>query len=168
MWAHPAKQLMFMGSEFAQDNEWSEERSLDWWLLDYVEHSSVQLLGHDLNATYRGNPALWQHDADPAGFRWIDANDASNNTFSFLRQAGDGQILACIANFAGVPHEGYRVGLPCSGQWHEVLNTDAEIYNGSGVGNLGAVEATDEPWHGLPASAVIRVPPLATLWLRSA
>jgi 1,4-alpha-glucan branching enzyme len=164
MWAHPGKQLLFMGSEFAQDNEWSEERSLDWWLLDYAEHYSVQQLVRDLNRTYRDTPALWQTDADPDAFRWIDANDASNNTFSFIRRGVDGSVLACVANFSGVPHEGYRLGLPSAGRWDEVINTDAELYNGSGVGNLGAVEATDEPWHGLPASAVLRVPPLATVW----
>jgi 1,4-alpha-glucan branching enzyme len=165
MWAHPGKQLLFMGSEFAQDNEWSEERSLDWWLLDYAEHYAVQQLVRDLNRTYRDTPALWQTDADPDAFRWIDANDASNNTFSFIRRGVDGATLVCVANFSGVPHEGYRLGLPSTGRWEEVINSDAELYNGSGVGNLGAVEATDEPWHGLPASAVLRVPPLATVWL---
>jgi len=166
MWAHPGKQLLFMGSEIAQDNEWSEERSLDWWLLDYAEHSTVQRLVRDLNTTYRATPALWQTDVDPEAFRWIDANDASNNTFSFLRRGGDGTTFACIANFSGVPHEGYRLGLPHAGRWDEIVNTDADIYNGSGVGNLGGVEATDEPWHGLPSSAILRVPPLATVWLR--
>ena len=165
MWAHPGKQLLFMGSEFAQDSEWSEERSLDWWLLDYAEHSTVQRLVRDLNAIYRRSPALWQTDPDPEAFRWIDANDANNNTFSFLRRAPDGSLLACIANFAGVTHEDYRLGLPRTGRWDEVLNTDAEFYNGSGVGNLGAVEAADTPWHGLPASTVLRVPPLGTVWL---
>ncbi|HEX7106204.1 MAG TPA: 1,4-alpha-glucan branching protein GlgB [Acidothermaceae bacterium] len=168
MWAHPGKQLLFMGSEFAQDNEWSEERSLDWWLLDYAEHYTVQQLVRDLNSTYRRMPALWQTDIDPDAFRWIDANDASNNTFSFMRRAGDGSMLVCVANFSGVPHEGYQLGLPAAGRWDEVINTDAEAYNGSGVGNLGAVEATDASWHGLPASAVLRVPPLATMWLAKA
>jgi len=168
MWAHPGKQLLFMGSEFGQDNEWSEERSLDWWLLDYAEHATVQQLVRDLNSTYRVMPALWQTDVDPEAFRWIDANDASNNTFSFLRRAGDGSMFVCVANFSGVPHEGYRLGLPAAGRWEEVINTDAELYNGSGVGNLGAVEATEEPWHGLSASAVLRVPPLATMWLAKA
>jgi 1,4-alpha-glucan branching enzyme len=167
MWAHPGKQLIFMGCEIAQDNEWSEEHSLDWWLLEYSEHNTVQRLVRDLNTTYRATPALWQTDADPEAFRWIDANDASNNTFSFLRTAADGSTLACIANFSAIPHEGYRLGLPHAGRWDEVLNTDADIYGGSGVGNLGAVGATDDPWHGLPASALVRIPPLATIWLRS-
>ncbi|MDQ1485161.1 MAG: 1,4-alpha-glucan branching enzyme [Actinomycetota bacterium] len=167
MWAHPGKQLLFMGSEFGQDNEWSEDRSLDWWLLEYAEHSTVQRLVRDLNTTYRATPALWETDSDANAFRWIDANDASNNTFSFTRRADDGSTLVCVANFSAIPHEGYRLGFPHAGRWAEVLNTDAEIYGGSGVGNLGAVEATDEPWHGLPASAVLRVPPLATVWFRN-
>jgi 1,4-alpha-glucan branching enzyme len=165
MWAHPGKQLLFMGSELAQDNEWSAERSLDWWLLEYPEHSTMQRLVRDLNNTYRGLPVLWSTDADPSAFRWIDANDANNNTFSMLRRGPDGSYLACVANFAGVPHEEYRLGLPELGRWEEIINTDADIYNGSGVGNLGGVEATDTEWHGLPASAVLRVPPLATIWL---
>jgi 1,4-alpha-glucan branching enzyme len=127
----------------------------------------VQRLVRDLNVTYRDTPALWETDGDPEAFRWIDANDASNNTFSFLRRAHDGTTIACIANFSGMPHEGYRLGLPHVGRWDEVLNTDADIYGGSGVGNMGAVGATDEPWHGLPASTILRVPPLATVWLRS-
>jgi 1,4-alpha-glucan branching enzyme len=167
MWAHPGKQLLFMGCELAQDNEWSEERSLDWWLLEYAEHNTVQSLVRDLNTIYRATPAMWATDADASAFRWIDANDASNNTFSFARTAADGSIFVCVANFSGVPHEGYRLGLPRPGVWSEILNTDAEGYGGSGVGNLGAVTADGSSWHGLPASAVIRVPPLATLWLHS-
>ncbi|HET6699642.1 MAG TPA: 1,4-alpha-glucan branching protein GlgB [Nocardioidaceae bacterium] len=166
MWAHPGKQLLFMGAEFAQESEWAESRELDWWLLDHVEHRGVQSLVRDLNRIYADTPALWQRDNDPTGFAWIDANDASNNTFSFVRRAGDGDLLACVANFAAVPHENYRIGLPVAGTWQEVLNTDAEIYSGSGVGNLGRVEAADRSWHGQPASAELRVPPLGTLWLR--
>jgi 1,4-alpha-glucan branching enzyme len=168
MWAHPGKQLLFMGSEFGQTSEWAEGRSLDWWLTDNPDHRGVQTLVADLNRVYAQTPALWSRDADPEGFRWIDANDASNDVFSFLRYGSDGTMLACVANFAAVPHEGYRVGLPAAGRWDEVVNTDADAYSGSGVGNLGAVEAVDESWHGLPASATLRVPPLGTVWLRRA
>jgi 1,4-alpha-glucan branching enzyme len=119
-----------------------------------------------MNRTYRDLPALWTQDTSPAGFAWIDANDASNNVFSFLRWGDDGSVVACVANFAGEPHEGYRLGLPKPGLWEEALNTDADAYTGSGVGNLGAVLATETPWHGLPYSASLRVPPLGTLWLR--
>ena len=168
MWAHPGKQLLFMGQEFGQESEWAESRSLDWWLTDTPDHRGVQSLVADLNRVYADSPALWTQDAAPAGFDWIDANDASNNVFSFMRRGTDGSTLACIANFAAVPHEGYRVGLPAAGRWDEVLNTDADAYMGSGVGNLGGVEAGPEPWHGQEASAVVRVPPLGTIWLRKA
>jgi 1,4-alpha-glucan branching enzyme len=166
MWAHPGKQLLFMGNEFAQEAEWSESRSLDWWLLENPDHGAVQRLVRDINVVYRDTPALWSQDVEPGGFSWIDANDAASNVLSFLRWGTDGSVLACIANFAGVPHEGYRVGLPRAGRWDEVVNTDAEIYAGSGVGNLGVVEAVPEPHHGQQASATLRVPPLGTLWLR--
>ena len=168
MWAHPGKQLLFMGSELAQESEWSESHSLDWWLLDNADNRGVQQLVRDLNRVYRETPALWSLDTDASGFSWIDANDANNNTFSFVRRDGAGSLLACVANFAGLPHENYRVGLPATGRWDEVVNTDAEAYTGSGVGNLGAVEAVAESWHGEPASATLRVPPLGTLWLRHA
>ncbi|HEY2041119.1 MAG TPA: 1,4-alpha-glucan branching protein GlgB [Jatrophihabitans sp.] len=165
MWAHPGKQLIFQGSEFAQGGEWSEGRSLDWWLLDSPDHSGVQQLVTDLNNTYRQRRALWSQDIDPAGFGWIDANDASGNVFSFLRWGDDGSVAAVVVNFSAVPHEDYRLGLPKSGEWAEILNTDAESYGGSGVGNLGAVTAGDKSWHGQPSSATVRVPPLGAIWL---
>ncbi|MBW8484449.1 1,4-alpha-glucan branching protein GlgB [Actinomadura parmotrematis] len=177
MWSHPGKQLLFMGGEFGQGAEWAESRPLDWWLLndaaEGAHHLGLQRMVRDLNAAYRAEPALWTRDNDPEGFRWIDANDAGGNVLSYLRYgaeptAGDvaePPVLACVVNFSGTPHEEYRVGLPSGGRWREVLNTDAFDYGGSGVGNLGAVEAVAEPWHGLPASAVLRVPPLGALWL---
>jgi 1,4-alpha-glucan branching enzyme len=122
---------------------------------------------------------MWALDYHPEGFSWIDANDASGNVLSFLRHAvgtdpastsqpgaaAGASVLACIVNFSGRPHLSYRVGLPMPGRWGEVLNTDAFSYGGSGVGNLGAIEAVDEPWHGQPASAVVTLPPLGVLWL---
>jgi 1,4-alpha-glucan branching enzyme len=168
MWAHPGKQLLFMGQEFAQDAEWSEERGLDWWLLDSEWHAGVQHLIGDLNRAYRDNPALWSLDTDPSGFHWIDANDAQGNVFSFFRRGEDGSILACIANFSSVPQESYRMGLPAVGRWEEIVNTDATLYGGSGVGNLGAVEAVGESCHAQPASVTLRVPPLGAIWLRFA
>jgi 1,4-alpha-glucan branching enzyme len=166
MWAHPGKQLLFMGQEFGQGAEWSESRSLDWWLLDGPEHRGVQRLVSDLNRVYRETNALWSQDIDPAGFHWIDANDAMGNVYSFLRFGTDGSIVACVANFSPVPHERYQLGLPKTGRWEEVVNTDAEIYFGSGVGNFGAVEAGAYEWHGQPASATVRIPPLGAIWLR--
>ncbi|WP_439378425.1 1,4-alpha-glucan branching protein GlgB [Amycolatopsis lexingtonensis] len=165
MWAHPGKQLLFMGGEFGQAGEWSEQRSLDWHLLEEPLHRGVQDLLRSLNSVYRSTPALFSQDTSPEGFAWIDANDSSGNVLSFLRIGTDGSRLACVANFAGVPHHDYRVGLPAAGRWREVVNTDAEAYGGSGVGNLGLVEATEEPWHGQPASAVLQLPPAGVLWL---
>jgi 1,4-alpha-glucan branching enzyme len=166
MWAHPGKQLLFMGGELGQEREWSESRSLDWGLIENPLHAGVQRLVGDLNRVYREQPAMYSKDNSPDGFSWIDANDAIGNVFSFLRWGSDGSGIACVANFSGRPHENYRLGLPFAGRWHEVLNTDAESYGGSGVGNLGLVTATDQPWHGRPASAVLRVPPSGVLWLR--
>ncbi|MFL6053429.1 MAG: 1,4-alpha-glucan branching protein GlgB [Actinoallomurus sp.] len=168
MWAHPGKQLLFMGQEFGQGAEWAESRSLDWWLLDEAEdnfHVGLRRLVRDLNQTYTGSPQLWTMDTDPAGFRWIAADDVAGNVISFLRYGPDGSPLACIVNFSGVPHENYRLGLPSPGRWREVINTDAYDYGGGGVGNLGQVEAVEEPSHGLPASACLRVPPLGAVWL---
>jgi 1,4-alpha-glucan branching enzyme len=172
MWAHPGKQLLFMGSEFGQGGEWSQERGLDWWVLDDEYHSGVQRLVRDLNRAYQGVPALWQRDFTPEGFGWIDANDAGGNVISFLRfgdgdpaNAAPGNVIACIANFSGETHTGYRIGLPQPGPWRELVNTDAAEYGGSGAGNLGMVEAVAEPCHGKPASAVLTLPPLGVLWL---
>ncbi len=166
MWAHPGKQLLFMGSELGQEAEWSESRELDWWLLDHADHRGVQACLRDTNHAYVRNPAFWSADTDPSGFSWIDANDAGGNVFSFLRVGTDGSVVACVSNFSAVPHEGYRLGLPAEGWWSELLNTDAEVYGGSGVGNLGGVRAESVEWHGRPASAALRLPPLGTLWLR--
>jgi 1,4-alpha-glucan branching enzyme len=168
MWAHPGKQLLFMGQEFAQGGEWAESRSLDWWLLDDPGHRGVSRLIHDLNTIYSATSALWSRDTTEDGFHWIDANDAAGNVYSFLRFGDDGSVLACVANFSAMPHEAYRLGLPFTGRWDEVLNTDAEVYFGSGVGNFGGVDATDEMFHGQPASATLRVPPLGAIWLRYA
>ena len=141
MWAHPGKQLLFMGQEFGQTAEWSEERGLDWHQLGDPctggFHRGLLRLVHDLNRTYREHPALWTQDTSPGGFSWIDANDTANNVLSFLRFGTDGSIVACLFNFSGSPHANYRVGLPERGEWREILNTDAEIYAGSGWGNLG-------------------------------
>jgi 1,4-alpha-glucan branching enzyme len=166
MWAHPGKQLLFMGGEFGQESEWGESRELDWWLLDHSDHAGNRRLVADLNRVYLANPALWSQDADPAGFEWIDANDAAGNVFSFLRWGSDGSVVACVANFSAMPHEGYRLGLPAAGRWSEVVNTDAADYGGSGVGNLGGVHTEKVAWHGRPVSVKLRLPPLGTLWLR--
>ena len=166
MWSHPGKQLLFMGQEFGQPSEWSEQRGLDWWILDQPVHRGLLNLVGQLNRVYREEGALWEQDNDPAGFEWIDGGAAEQNVVSFLRWAKDGQPIAVIMNFSGNPIGQYRVGLPFAGVWDELINTDAGEYGGSGVGNYGAVTATDEQWGGRPASVELTLPPLAGLWLK--
>ncbi len=168
MWAHPGKQLLFMGGEWGQVSEWSETHGLEWWVLQYDFHAGVQRLVRDINMFYRRSPALWSQDSVPEGFSWIDANDAPGNVISFLRFGSPEHavpVLACVANFSAMPHLEYQLGLPLAGRWREVLNTDSTLYGGSGVGNLGVVNAIPKPWHGRPASATIVLPPLGVLWL---
>uniref|UniRef100_UPI0038994164 1,4-alpha-glucan branching protein GlgB n=1 Tax=Ornithinicoccus halotolerans TaxID=1748220 RepID=UPI0038994164 len=170
MWAHPGKQLLFMGQEFAQESEWADGRSLDWWLLDQPVHAGMQQLVRDLNHRYRESPALWEVDHDPAGFQWLEADDAGRNSYAFVRYGRpdpDGQrpMLVAVANFAGTPHERVRVGVPRPGSWREVLNTDAGDYGGSGVGNMGVVTAEELPHQGQRYSVELTLPPLGVLWL---
>ncbi len=164
-WAHPGKQLLFMGQEFGQPSEWSEERGLDWWILDQPVHRALQALVAQLNRVYRAEPALWQRDHDPGGFEWLVGDDAANNTIAFLRWSTAGDPVAVIVNFSGNPVGPYRIGLPSAGEWVELLNTDAVEFGGSGVGNLGIILATPEAHGGRPASAELTLPPLASLWL---
>ena len=133
MWAHPGKKLLFMGTEFGQKREFSEARSIDWWQSAEWGHRGVQRLVKDLNQIYRENPAMWKLDTDPSGFSWIDADDAGGNVFSFLRYDGEGQMIACITNFSSEPRTDYRIGLPAEGVWKEILNTDADVYDGTGA-----------------------------------
>ena len=166
MWAHPGKKLLFMGSEFAQPAEWSHERSLDWHLLEDPAHAGIQSLIRDLNHRYREEPALWEVDSDPAGFWWLEPNDADHNTLAFARQSRSGErVLVFVANLSPVPRSAYRLGLPRSTRWREAINTDSAYYGGSDVGNLGAVEPEPIPWHGQPFSAELTLPPLAAVWL---
>jgi 1,4-alpha-glucan branching enzyme len=166
MWAHPGKQLLFMGGELGQEREWSHEHSLDWHLLEDAMHGGVQALVRELNRVYREEPALWELDFSHEGFRWLEPNDAAGNVLAFARLAAGGRrALVCVANLAPVPRYGYRVGMPHGGTWTEVLNTDSAFYGGSNVGNLGGVEAADLPWHDQPYSAELTLPPLAVVWL---
>jgi len=165
MWAHPGKKLLFMGGEFAQWNEWNAETSLDWHLLEERDQQGVQSLVRDLNRVYRETPALWEDDATPSGFRWLEPNDAAGNVVAFARIGRDPQRpLVCVCNFSPVPRYAYRVGMPLRGRWIEALNTDSTFYDGSGVGNLGAVEAEELPWHDQPYSAQVTLPPLGVVW----
>ena len=165
MWTYPGKKLLFMGGEFAQDREWNHDTGLDWDLLDVPEHQGVQTLLHDLNAAYRGIPALHLGDCDPSGFRWVVVEDASNSVFAYLRLGHGTPPVLVVCNFTSMPRHGYRVGVPTAGRWTEVLNSDATLYGGSGIGNYGGVVADGEPAHGLPVSLTLTLPPLATLIL---
>ena len=166
MWSHPGKKLLFMGQEFAQPSEWSESRVLDWWLLDHHPHRGMQQLVSDMNKIYTSNPSLWELDHEGAGFQWIDGGNADQNILSYLRFDASGNAIAVIVNFAGHPYEGFRIGLPSAGVWNEILNTDAEVYGGSGVGNFGSVTAEPIAAHGREFSAAVNVPPLGSVWLK--
>jgi 1,4-alpha-glucan branching enzyme len=169
MWGHPGKKLLFMGQEFGQRQEWNFRWQLDWHLLEQPLHRGVQDCVRDLNALYRGNPALHVADCEPDGFRWIVADDGDQSVFAWVRFGREGDppvVVAC--NFTPVPRYDYRIGVPGDGEWTELLNTDGTQYGGSGVGNLGRVTATAEPSHGFPASLALTLPPLATVFLRHA
>ena len=167
MWTHPGKKLLFMGGEFGQRHEWNHDTELDWGALNDPMHLGVQKLVRDLNALYRELPALHQLDASPDGFQWIEANAADESLYVYLRRPADedAREVVVVANFTPVVREACSIGLPRAGRWEERLNTDAEVYGGSGVGNLGGVDATEVPWHGWPASAAIGVPPLGAVVL---
>jgi 1,4-alpha-glucan branching enzyme len=166
MWAHPGKQLLFMGQEFAQASEWSESRGLDWWALDQPANKGIQDLVANLNQLYLEHPALWELDHESSGFSWIDGGNADANLVSFVRRDSKGDSLVAVINFSGSPHHDFVLGLPESGEWEEILNTDSESFGGSGVGNFGLVRALGDQAHGQPHSAVISVPPLGGIWLR--
>ncbi|WP_308363507.1 1,4-alpha-glucan branching protein GlgB [Streptomyces sp. ISL-86] len=166
MWAFPGKQLLFMGQEFAQDTEWSHERGTDWSMLRHAPHAAVRDLVRDLNGAYLADPALWSQDAIPDGFRWIDADAAQDNVYSFVRYGASGEPLVCVYNFQPNPRHGFRLALPVAGEWTEALNTDAASYGGSGAVNPGPIHADGEPLQGLAASAAVTLPPLGAVWLR--
>ncbi len=165
MWGHPGKQLLFMGSEIGAFDEWRESQSLPWWLLEHQLHSGLRTYVGDLNRFYREHPAMWSQDHVPAGFQWLDGGDRNGNVFTYLRWGSDGSVVAVLINFSAQPHNWYRVGLPFSGRWKEALNSDAELYGGSGMGNMGVVEADGESWNGQPTSATVVLPPLGSLLL---
>ncbi|WP_377810421.1 1,4-alpha-glucan branching protein GlgB [Azospirillum sp. A29] len=167
MFAHPGKKLLFMGGEFAQWQEWSEARSLDWHLLDQLMHRGMRDLVRDLNGLYRELEPLHKTDCDPSGFEWIESNDNENSVFTFLRKADEsGHIVIAVCNFTPVPRQGYRVGVPLPGRYVERMNTDDAKYGGSGLGNPGGgVYAEEMPWHGRTHSLDLTIPPLGTLIL---
>ncbi len=164
MFTQPGKKLLFMGGELAQWREWDHESSVDWHLLDWDTHRGVRHLMRDLNHLYRALPALHALDCDPRGHEWIDANDSDTSVLTYLRWDEERRAPVLVAcNFTPVPRSGYRIGVPRAGFWREVLNTDAGIYGGSGLGNLGGLATQDLPWHGRPHSLSVLLPPLAAV-----
>ena len=169
MWAHPGKKLLFMGQEFGQVREWNFDAGLDWSLLRYPLHDGLCRLVRDLNRVYRTTPALHQRDCETEGFQWIVVDDAEQSVYAWLRRGAPGEApVAVVCNFTPVPRAHYRIGLPWSGRWREIINTDAQEYAGSGVGNLGSVLAQAQPSHGFAASAEVSIPPLAVIYLEYA
>ena len=170
MWGHPGKKLLFMGNEFAQGREWNYRESLDWFLLDESIgggwHIGMQKLVKDLNKIYRENAPLFELDSDPQGFDWLVVDDAQNSVFAFERRSSKGERIIVISNFTPVPRHDYRMGVNVAGQYHEILNTDSSFYEGSNLGNCGAVESEAIPSHGRDNSISVSIPPLATLYLK--
>src|ERR1700680_1297756 len=167
MYAQPGKKLLFMGCEFGQVREWAHDTSLEWHVLQYATHSGLQNWVGELNRLYRSEPALHMLDTNPAGFEWVDCNDNFTSTISLLRKsesAKDTVLIVC--NFTPIPRLGYRGGVPAGGYWRELLNSDALEYNGTGAGNLGGVNAEEEPVHGRPYSLKLTLPPLAALFMK--
>ncbi|MDN5820348.1 MAG: 1,4-alpha-glucan branching protein GlgB [Brachybacterium sp.] len=164
-WTHPGKQLVFMGIEFAQGTEWSEQAGLPWWLLEYPLHRGAQQLVKDLNAVQAEFPALYERDQDPGGFEWLIGDDAAHNALSYVRRDDAGDPVVVVVNFSAEPWHEYRIPLPEGGTWLEVLNSDSPVYGGSGVGNLGRVHAEQLPLHDRDHSVRLSVPPLAAVIL---
>lgn len=169
MWAHLGKKLLFMGGEFGQKREWAHDSSLEWHVLQYPLHSGAKQWVRDLNRFYRETPALFQKDFSSDGFEWIDCNDTEGSTLSFLRKGATPEdVVLVVCNFTPVPRDNYRLGVPRGGQWLERLNSDAQEYGGSGIGNFGLVEAAPLPAHGRHHSLTLRLPPLAALYFTPA
>ncbi|HEX8355299.1 MAG TPA: 1,4-alpha-glucan branching protein GlgB [Pyrinomonadaceae bacterium] len=163
MWAHPGKKLLFMGGEIGQWREWSEERSLDWHLLEDAYHSGLNTLVGDLNRLVRERPALHRLDVEPRGFQWVDVNNHLENIFAFMRHSDSGESVVCVCNFSAAARPGYRFGLPAAGDYRLLLNTDSSYYAGADALGIDCVQAEEQPWHGLPFSATVDLPPLTAL-----
>jgi len=164
-WLFPGKILLFMGGEFGQSGEWNANAQVDWWLLEAGPyHRGTQRFVEDLNKFYLATPALWQADFATEGFSWIDCLDSGSSVLSFLRRdiEGENEVVA-ILNLTPVPRLRYRIGLPRAGRWVEAINSDAEVYGGSNLGNLGAVTAQPQKWHNQPASAEFTLPPISII-----
>ena len=159
MWAHPGKKLLFMGSEFAQNDEWNESAGLQWYLTEFAEHQGIQKMVAELNAIYKSTAALWEKDTNPEGFTWLVGNDGAANVVAFARWDDYASALVSVTNFSPVPHENYQLPFPNAGIWREVLNTDDPNFGGSGVSNEPVIV-------GASQIASVRIPPLATVWFK--
>lgn len=166
MYAHPGKKLLFMGQEFGQWGEWNHEQSLDWHLTQYDRHQGLQKLVKDLNAVYKRERALFEHDFDSSGFEWVDCNDWQQSILSFIRKTPGAPDVLTVCNFTPTPHQNYRIGVPYPGYWQEILNTDSSFYWGSGMGNMGGVHSEPIPIHGREHSINIVIPPLSAVYFR--
>ncbi|TVP52896.1 MAG: 1,4-alpha-glucan branching enzyme, partial [Halomonadaceae bacterium] len=164
MFAYPGKKLLFMGNELGQLHEWSHESTIDQTLAETGYHAGINRLVGDLNRLYTGLPALHRHDFTESGFAWVDCHDSDQSVISFQRRCGD-QVMIILCNFTPVPRYDYRIGVPCKGFYREYLNSDAPLYGGSGVGNLGGVEAQAQSWMGQPAMLSLTLPPLGVIYL---
>jgi 1,4-alpha-glucan branching enzyme len=166
-WACPGKKLLFMGTEIAQRQEWSHERSLDWHVLQWDSHQGISRWVQTLNAIYRREPAMSRNDCDPAGFEWVDASDADNSVLSFFRKGDDErEKVLCLFNFTPVPREDYRVGVPVDGEWTVLAQSNDAQFGGSGGGFAQKITTESHPWHGRPFSLVLTLPPLAAVFLK--
>jgi len=166
MYAQPGKKLLFMGAEIAQWDEWHHDQSLAWHLLQYAPHEGIRRIVADLNRLYRAEPALHERDVDPRGFEWVDANDADASVLTFLRIAGNDDVILAACNFTPVPRVDYRIGVPHGGFWREIFNSDAHEYGGTGYGNYGGVDSARKPLHGRPHSITVTLPPLGAVLLK--
>jgi 1,4-alpha-glucan branching enzyme len=167
MYSQPGKKLLFMGGEFGQWSEWQHEESLDWHLLQYEPHQGVMQWVKDLNHLYRTEPALHEGDCERWGFEWIDCDDAAASVLTFMRKGRSSAAPILVAcNFTPVPRLAHPVGVPQCGIWREILNSDAGVYGGSGMGNLGEIAAVAQPAQGRPCSLPLTLPPLAVVFLK--
>jgi 1,4-alpha-glucan branching enzyme len=168
MWAHPGKKLLFMGGEFGQRREWQHEESLEWHVLEFAGHAGAQRWVEDLNAAYRAEPALHELDCSAEGFEWIDTDDRENSTLAFTRMSKHGREIVLVAcNFTPVPRTNHMLGVPRGGTWREILNSDASLYGGSGVGNFGSIESAPIATHGRPHTITATLPPLSVVMFKS-
>ena len=166
MYGHPGKKLNFMGNEFAQSIEWNHQAQLDWYLLQFERHSGMQNLFRDLNRLHRDEPALHQLDCEPTGFRWINHDDAQSSVFSFVRYSEGDELIVVVSNLTPTPHDAYRIGVPSAGRYDVLLNTDSHFYGGSNYDVGDTFHSFNESANGLPFALDIRVPPMATVFLK--